>query len=417
MFALIFMLILNILSSLFGIKTLSAFITLKNSRWKKLLLLAGFWLLISMIIQVGDVVNLPPTFLIFMLCLFVSCDGPLMKKLDIGLIYSCTALSLSALADNYILTLLDLPSSIVRSLCLVVFWGIFYYIIRHNTPEKNYDLSPALWKLIFLLTLTPFGIVLAVIVLTAPYYYTDRANYNVYLFLLLLSFFSFVGLLRTITVLAKQQKLERQNMLLHANAKYYESIKEQQFEVRRLKHDLSNHLQVIYALPVSEKDNYIQQLLKTPVYAKTLHYSEDETVNAVISTKRHRIDEEHITFHAKIDIPRELPFEKTDTCALFANSLDNAIEACCRLPVEKRMILLEAGWRKNLFVLRVSNTSSTDAPLKDGLPATTKADKANHGFGLRSIQEIAERYAGSVEIDAKDGVFCLLLYLPSLSSF
>lgn len=404
--------ILNIISSLFGIKSLSVFLTIKKSLWKKCLLLTGFWLLISMIIFVGDLINLPPTFVFFMVCLFISCEGSFMKKLTIGLIFSCTALSFSALIDNFILDFLPTSGILTRCCLLIVFWGLICYISRNNVPDKHYELPLPLWRLIFLLALIPFGILVSVILLSTDTIYSNSALVRTYSVLLLLPTLTFSGLLQTILVLARQQKLEQQNALLHANEKYYESIREQQFEVRRLKHDLANHLQAIYSLPTAEKNDYIEQLLQTPVCSNTLHYSEDDTVNAVLSAKKHKIDDTHITLHVKTDIPRELPFAKPDTCALFANALDNAIEACSELPLERRMIILEAGWRKSLFVLRISNSAKEKNIHGNTLPPSTKKDKASHGYGLRSIQEIVNRYGGSMEINTGDGVFCLLLYLP-----
>jgi hypothetical protein len=44
---------------------------------------------------------------------------------------------------------------------------------------------------------------------------------------------------------------------------------------------------------------------------------------------------------------------------------------------------------------------------EDGLPQTTKADKANHGFGMRSMRAIAERYGGTLVARAEDGTFSL----------
>ena len=38
---------------------------------------------------------------------------------------------------------------------------------------------------------------------------------------------------------------------------------------------------------------------------------------------------------------------------------------------------------------------------------TTKQNKLYHGFGVKSIQLIAEKYHGDVSISAKDGKFIL----------
>ena len=47
----------------------------------------------------------------------------------------------------------------------------------------------------------------------------------------------------------------------------------------------------------------------------------------------------------------------------------------------------------------------------DGLPLTTKADGMNHGFGVRSMRQIAERYGGALHAGIQDGVFYLNVLL------
>lgn len=101
-----------------------------------------------------------------------------------------------------------------------------------------------------------------------------------------------------------------------------------------------------------------------------------------------------------MDIPGELPFEKPDLCALFANALDNAIEACAALDAGSRQIELSARAAKGILAVEVRNPFG--GQLSGGLPKTTKQDAANHGYGLRSIQEIA-KYGGSMEIRQEEG--------------
>lgn len=49
---------------------------------------------------------------------------------------------------------------------------------------------------------------------------------------------------------------------------------------------------------------------------------------------------------------------------------------------------------------------------EDGLPATTKEDVTNHGFGTRSMRLIAERYGGALKLGAENGVFYVNALLP-----
>lgn len=197
------------------------------------------------------------------------------------------------------------------------------------------------------------------------------------------------------------------------NRKYYETMEQQNFETRRLKHDLANHLQVLAALPENEKNTYIQELAGNSLFTDTLKYCEDDTVNVILGSKAAWMKQKGIEFRVKADIGELLPMEKTDICAIFGNLLDNAAEAAqkCR---EERYVSLETRFGRGMLVLRVEN------PVPDGseggkgkmfaIPHTTKENEEMHGYGLKSVSRAAEKYGGKIELSQEDGVFRAFLY-------
>ena len=73
-------------------------------------------------------------------------------------------------------------------------------------------------------------------------------------------------------------------------------------------------------------------------------------------------------------------------------------------------------WKKDLFaVIQVENTFEGELKMKDGRPLTSKADKENHGIGIRSIKSIVEKYQGTVSVRVQDGNFVLTILLPIMS--
>ena len=126
------------------------------------------------------------------------------------------------------------------------------------------------------------------------------------------------------------------------------------------------------------------------------------------------MEQKNISFDVKADIPGPLPFEKADICALLANALDNAAEACQKLPQNQRRTVLRLRAQKGIFAVSVINPlpGETRADGENALPDTSKADKEKHGFGLRSIREVVTRYQGSMDIQTKNGEFQLFLYMP-----
>ena len=93
-----------------------------------------------------------------------------------------------------------------------------------------------------------------------------------------------------------------------------------------------------------------------------------------------------------------------DLYAILGNAIDNAIEY-----VEKqddpsmRAISMRIESRGMFVGIQIINPY-TDAPLPSGeLPHSSKEDAANHGFGMKSIRYLAEKYGGVMEYSADGG--------------
>lgn len=389
----------------------SCLIEIRKEWWRRILLLIGCWFLIFMVIFTGDLVNLPPTLLIFLFCVWNACRGSQLKRLTVGMMLASVMLALNALFDNcieyYIFNAMEAHMPYYfgyRALSVI----LLYMGVYHYRPERDFELSPPLWRLLLMLCIPPMGIVCSLVLFNDPYTHYEHMLMNTMLFLV--AAVSFVGILWAMLTLNRQQKLERESALAEHNKKYYEAMEQQQFEIRRIRHDLANHLQALLSLPAEEKDSYIRKMIENPAFEKVLSYSGDATVNAVLTAKESLMRQQEISFYAKVDIPRELPFEKPDLCALFANALDNAIEACTVLDTGRRQIELSTRAAKGILAVEVRNTF--DGQLLNSLPKTTKQDTVNHGYGLRSIQQIVKKYGGNMEIRQENGVFCLFCFIP-----
>lgn len=103
----------------------------------------------------------------------------------------------------------------------------------------------------------------------------------------------------------------------------------------------------------------------------------------------------------------------TDICTIFGNALDNAIEAELLEPEEnKRMIHVSISSQRQFVFIKVENYISRSVPVSKGLPGTTKADKKNHGYGLKSIRRSAEKYQGNMTVKINANWFVLNVMIP-----
>ena len=116
---------------------------------------------------------------------------------------------------------------------------------------------------------------------------------------------------------------------------------------------------------------------------------------------------------------KRLDFMKgSDVYSLFGNALDNAIEAVVKLKDKsQRVIGLKVCAVGDMTSINVKNFYDGKIEFnKEGIPDSTKLDKSFHGFGLKSIAMIVEKYGGSLSIVAHDDIFNLNILLPGQTS-
>lgn len=425
--------VLGVAAAVFIYFALSCLIRVKEKWPRKGILFIACWIISFMIIYIGDMVNLTCAMVIFLAALWISCEGSGLKKFTLGMMFASAVFAFNAFYDNCVGFFAHYygKDNFYGNMYLffrLLFAICFYFSIRLRRPEQDFELSSSLWRLMLMLTLSPFGIMISVILLQSPY--SNQAGTIIAdgaLFLVVM--LSFAGLLRALVVLERQQRLEQENALALLNQRYYETMEEQQFEIRRLRHDMANHLQTLLALPQQQKDDYIKGMIDNPALVQVLSWCGDPTVNAVLTAKQSLMQQKKIKFSVRVDIAGELPFEKADLCAIFANALDNAVEGCMNLEESLREIQLDARLGKGILAVNIKNAcesghageqsgqgknAQADAGFSDGmrLPQTTKKDAVNHGVGLKSIQRTVKKYGGNMEIKREEKSFHLFLYLP-----
>lgn len=394
----------------------------------------------EMIIFIGDLANLPPTFVMFLLAVILFCEGSFLKRLTLGIMLSCAIFAGNGLADNYMNFMLGEYINFQYIMRLISAF-LLYGSIRIVRPERRMELDPSMWKLLLLLAATPIGVVLSVVLMTKDEYnfwikkasesyivlqYYRDAYAQQMAVLLAIAMISFWGLLWAAVVLAKQKQLEDAAKYEEINRKYYEGMEQQHFEIRRMRHDMANYLQTLSVLPQKRRDSYIAELLKDKAVTSMKNWCGDVTVNAVMTLKEQVMQERGITLEYELEIPEPLPFRNVDICAILANALDNAIEACSGSAEKgqntedtepdnrERRIILKAKMKKGMFMMSVKNPSGIQIH-RGILPQSAKKDGANHGYGLKSIQEVVKRIDGRMELETENGWFELfvLLFAPS----
>lgn len=110
----------------------------------------------------------------------------------------------------------------------------------------------------------------------------------------------------------------------------------------------------------------------------------------------------------------ELAFMRTsDVTTVFGNILSNAIEYEESVAeAEKRCILLKVFRRGAIVCIHADNYCTAQLKFKDGLPVSTKGDDDYHGFGLKSVKYVAEKYGGNFTAGRSGDLFAVDIIIP-----
>lgn len=106
--------------------------------------------------------------------------------------------------------------------------------------------------------------------------------------------------------------------------------------------------------------------------------------------------------------------DEVDLYSMFGNSIDNAMDATRNLKDgSKKTINIIVKTINDFVSIRIENYYDGNVTIgNDGMPLTTKENKMNHGFGLKSIQNIVKKYDGFMMIDTKNGIFSISILFP-----
>ncbi|MCB5457388.1 ATP-binding protein [Mediterraneibacter gnavus] len=100
-------------------------------------------------------------------------------------------------------------------------------------------------------------------------------------------------------------------------------------------------------------------------------------------------------------------------CTLFANTLDNAIEACQKIEApDRRKLELKCRYTENgYFSLELINSKINEIVVQKNQYISDKEDKSAHGIGISSIRDIVEKYEGTLDISYDDTSFKVVILI------
>ena len=198
------------------------------------------------------------------------------------------------------------------------------------------------------------------------------------------------------------------------NRQYIENLQAEYETVRKLRHDYKNSFMLLSALLESgdsekakeEISKIVGEIASTEIFINT----DNAVVNAVVNSKLSAA--KALDIECECYVIKEISgIDDISLCRLLSNMLDNAITACKKEPEGKRLLELSVMANKISYTFTVKNKISESVIEHNPELKSTKKDASGHGYGVKIIREIAEKYGGRSNFYEEDGMFCCTVCL------
>lgn len=214
-----------------------------------------------------------------------------------------------------------------------------------------------------------------------------------------------LGILANNKLLIETQILDH---LVHAQKDRLE-ISKNNIEFINLKyHDLKYQLENLsHVLPIEEIDRLNNSLNLYEHYINT----GNETLNILIFEKKLLCNKKQIHLNCLIDGEKISFMHSSDIYSLFGNAIDNAITAVESLDAVGKVITVQVKESFGMVSISFENKYNGSIVITNNTIKTTKNDKNLHGFGIKSIQLIVDKYDGYMNLSSKNNLFNLSILL------
>lgn len=205
-----------------------------------------------------------------------------------------------------------------------------------------------------------------------------------------------------------EQRVREKNLMIknHLILKSYQELENRMAEDASRRHEWKHQLTALQILSQKNDCEGVRELLTKMLEAPEVQitFTGNHVLNTILQDAAGKAARQNILFRASVQVPEQLGIPEEDLCAFFINMLENALEAARKTesPAEPfvRIYIKTVG-----LYLAVKCENSFGGEIRedsDGNLLTTKDDAFSHGFGLRLMKDIAEKYQSILKISYTD---------------
>lgn len=306
--------------------------------------------------------------------------------------------------------------------CVIIFGFVYRMLTEYYKRVVDDNIVMAHTKLFFCLPLL-FFVALMIFDRRIENHFSKIPKEFLLPFLLLniFAFFAYYAALKSIidnydAAMEREKLIEAENQLELWEAQYI-NLQDKIHSDAQIRHDWRQHIIAIMGY-VDNKDfkgleEYLADYKEKYLVPDKSPVCNVPALNMLFQYYQHKAEEHQIDLVIGNVMLGECNISISELTILFGNLLENAIEACGKIPVSERYIRLKIVQKEHKLVMSCENSF-------DGLVLRSadgiKSRKKGGGLGISSIQGIVEKYHGQIRLEDGDGVFRVYAYLQDKGS-
>lgn len=207
----------------------------------------------------------------------------------------------------------------------------------------------------------------------------------------------------------KYQVVKREKTTLILRDQLLEERYAEMLKSRQMIHDMKNHLLVLRNMERANQwdklHDYLEEISKDILDDSTKIWTGNNIVDLILNSKKKQADSEGIAFSIGSNMIGDVPFKDGETISLLGNLLDNAIEACERIKSTEKWVTIRINRRYCLLYIEIENSIEEHPKEKNHRLISCKSEKEVHGYGLKNVRQIVDRYDGTYSYQIKENSF------------
>ncbi len=304
-----------------------------------------------------------------------------------------------------------IPAVIFLEVYALAYWLL--YQIFGRRMRKNEEVSIQRPSLLVLVALT----VLVEIVLNAVVIYHKYENLDLvyYLAASLTNVICSLSVLVILFSLLLQKSLEAELEVVcqmwRQEQKQYEISKETIDLINVKCHDMKHQIRAISRQASIDPAALEEMESVISIYGAVVKTG-NQALDIILAEKNLYCQSTGVTISCIADGAKLDFMTDSDIYSLFGNLLDNAIRSVAALEPDKRVISFSVRAEQALLSINSHNYYGGEVRMERGLPVSNQAKTGYHGFGVKSMALIVEKYGGTISFHAKNQVFNVNILFP-----